>query len=130
MTWVSELQTEVTLSTTEAEYIALSHSMRELIAFRNLTLELQTRSDLLPFNTTISCKIFKDNNGALELATKPKFRPRIKHIATKYHHFGDIVKGGAIEVLPFDTLEQIVDIFTKVLDQQKFKYHRLKLIRW
>ena len=114
ITWVSKLQTEVALSTTEAEYIALSHSMRGLIPFRNLTLELQTKLDLLPSNTTISCKVFGDNNGALELATKPKFRPRTKHIATKYHHFRDSVKGGAIKVLPIDTLEQIADIFTKV----------------
>ena len=100
ITWVSKLQTEVALLATEAEYIALSHSMRELIPLRNLTLELQTRLDLLPSNTTISCKVFEDNNGALELATKPKFRPRTKRIATKYHHFRDSVKSEAIEVLP------------------------------
>ena len=130
ITWVSKLQTEVALSTTEAEYIALSHSVRELIPFRNLTLELQIRLDLLPSNTTISCKVFEDNNGALELATKPKFRPRTKHIAIKYHHSRGSVKSGAIEVLPIDTLEQVADIFTKALDQQKFEYLRKKLIGW
>ena len=104
--------------------------MRELIPFRNLTLELQTRLDLLPSNTTISCKVFEDNNKALELATKPKFRPRTNHIATKYHNFRDSVKSGAIEVLPIDTLEQVADIFTKAIDQQKFEYLRRKLIGW
>ena len=108
ITWVSELQTEVALSTTEAEYIASSHCMRELIPFRNLILELQTRLDLLPPNITISCQVFEDNNGALELATKPKFKPRTKHIATTYHHVRDSVKSGAIEVLPIDTLEQVL----------------------
>ena len=59
ITWIPKLQTENALSTTEAEYIALSHSIRELIPFRNLNLGLQTRLDLLPSNTTISCKVFE-----------------------------------------------------------------------
>ena len=76
------------LSTTEAEYIALSHAMRELIPFRSLVLEFQERLQYISSATTISCKVFEDNNGALELANKPKFRPRTKHIGIKYHHLG------------------------------------------
>ena len=130
ITWVSKLQTEVALSTTEAEYISLSHSMRELIPFRSLVLEFQERLQYLSSATTISCKVFEDNNGALELANKPKFRPRTKHIGIKYHHFRDSVKNGNIEVLPIDTKEQIADIFTKSLDRQTFEYLRKKLVGW
>ena len=103
ITWVSKLQTEVALSTAEAEYIVLSHAMRELIQFRSLVLEFQESLQYLSSATTISCKVFEDNNGALELANKPKFRPRTKHIGVKYHHFRDNVKSGKIEVLPIDT---------------------------
>ena len=35
----------------------------------------------------VHCKLFEDNNGALELAKAPRYRPRTKHIAVKYHHF-------------------------------------------
>ena len=77
--------------------------------------------DLLLSNTTISCKVFEDKNGALE-------RPRTKDIATKYHYFRDSVKSGAIEVLPIDTLEQLAVILTKGLDQKKFEHLRMKLI--
>jgi hypothetical protein len=34
--WVSKLQTEIALSTTEAEYIALSQSMRDVIPMMNI----------------------------------------------------------------------------------------------
>ena len=130
ITWVSKLQTEVALSTTEAEYIALSHSMRELIPFRNLVLEFQERLKYLPTATNISCKVFEDNNRALKLANKPKFRPRTKYIGIKYHHFRDSVRRGDIEVLPIDTKEQITDIFTEELDRQTFEYLRHKLVGW
>jgi hypothetical protein len=36
------------------------------------------------------CRVFEDNNGAVELATSinsPKMRPRTKHINPKNHHF-------------------------------------------
>ena len=39
--WVSKMQTEIALSTTEAEYIALSQAMRDVIPLVNLLSELQ-----------------------------------------------------------------------------------------
>ena len=36
---------------------------------------------------SVKCKVFKDNNGAIELSKAPKIRPRTKHISLKYHHF-------------------------------------------
>jgi hypothetical protein len=40
ITWLSKLQTEIALSTTEAECIALSQAMREVIPFMNLMQEI------------------------------------------------------------------------------------------
>ena len=42
LTWASKLQTQIVLSTMEAEYIALSTAMRELISIREIIQELQT----------------------------------------------------------------------------------------
>ena len=33
---------------------------------------------------SVKCKVFKDNNGVIELAKAPKICPRTKHIALKY----------------------------------------------
>jgi hypothetical protein len=124
--WVSKLQTEITLSTTEAEYVALSQGMRDVIPFMNIVEEISKNSPFSIPKPIIKSTLFEDNNGALELAKPPKYRPRTKHIALKYHHFRDHVKRGKVKISPIDTKEQ----FTKALDLNTFKYLRQKLMGW
>jgi hypothetical protein len=64
--WVSKLQTEIALSTTEAEYIALSQSMRDLIPMRRLLQETGTAL-AVDINKTamLHSTVFEVNNGAL-----------------------------------------------------------------
>ena len=128
--WVSKMQTEISLSTTEAEYIALSQSMRDLIPFTNLLAELQSFYADEVDKPRVLCKLFEDNNGALILAREQKYRPRTKHIALKYHHFRSFVSEGKVDILPIDTREQIADQFTKALDEQTFVRLRYKLLGW
>ena len=62
------MQTEIALSTTEAEYIALTQSMRDLIPLRGILAEI---SDILKVKVdkpVTHSSVFEDNNGALELA--------------------------------------------------------------
>ena len=59
--WVSKLQTEVALSTTEAEYIALSQSMRDLIPFMTLHDEICEVFKLKFSKPTVKCTVFEDN---------------------------------------------------------------------
>jgi hypothetical protein len=130
ITWCSKLQTEIALSTTEAEYIALSQSLREVIPVIDLMKEI---NEIFPINIPtpeIHCKVWEDNNGALALANGQKFSPRTKHIAIKYHHFRSHIKNGTISVHPIDTKEQTADIFTKPLDQSLFIHLRRKLSGW
>ena len=74
--WVSRLQTEIALSTLEAEYVALSLAMRELLPMREL---LQEVGDELNMDFTkpsiMHSTVFEDNNGALGLASSPKIMP-------------------------------------------------------
>ena len=81
------MQSEISLSTTESEYIALSQGMRDLIPFIDHIQEMDTIYDQLTATPIVSCTLFEDNNGALELARTPRYHPRMKHIAIKYHHF-------------------------------------------
>jgi hypothetical protein len=86
--WGSRLQTEIALSSTESEYISLSQSLRDLINIIDLIREMQTAGfDFTDLPPVVHCKAFEDNNGALEMATAHKLRPRTKHINVKYHHF-------------------------------------------
>ena len=128
--WVSKMQTEIALSTTEAEYIALSQSMRDLIPIRTVLKELATVLGLQIDTPMTHSTVFEDNNGALELAIEPKYRPRTKHIAIKYHHFREHVKNKSIKVKKIDTKEQLADIFTKPIEKHQFEYLRNKLMGW
>ena len=127
---VSKSQTEIALSTTEAEYIALSQSMCDLIPLRNILMDLSKVIIVNPEHLVTYSTVFEDNNGALELAQEPKYRPRTKHIAIKYHHFREHVKNKSIRVEAINTKEQITDIFTKPLEKHQFEYLRQKLIGW
>jgi hypothetical protein len=42
----------------------------------------------------VHCKVFEDNEGAIEIAKVPKMRPRTKHLNIKYHHFREEVRKG------------------------------------
>jgi hypothetical protein len=130
LTWCSKLQSEIALSTTEAEYIALSQALREVIPLITLLNEI---NEIFPIHTPtpeIHCKVWEDNNGALSLAKNQKFSPRTKHISIKYHHFRHHVNKGTISIHPIDTKEQTADIFTKPLDESLFVHLRKKLMGW
>ena len=76
--WVSKIQTEVALSKTEAEHIALSQSTRDLIPIKNLVECLNTFIKVNNKEITTYSILFKDNAGTLQLATEPKYRPEDK----------------------------------------------------
>lgn len=128
--WVSKLQTEVALSTTEVEYIALSQSMRDLLPLHEILKELAQILDLKIVVKVTRLTVFEDNNEALELARQPKYRPRTKHIAIKYHHFRDHVLNGSVRIMAIDTKDQRADITTKPKEKQSFEHLRFKISGW
>jgi hypothetical protein len=135
--WSSKLQTTIALSTTEAEYMALSMACREVIYLINLTNELREQGvDLVASQPQITCQIFEDNAGAIELAKLPKLRPRTKHLAIQYHHFRSwTVKGlngedPKIKINYISTALQEADIMTKPLAKQQFELLRKRLSGW
>jgi hypothetical protein len=76
------------------------------------------------------CLVFEDNRSCIKVAESPKFTPRTKHIAIKYHHFRHFVSDGAIVIKHIDTKEQIADMLTKPLEEASFKYLRQRLMGW
>ena len=134
--WQSKLQTEIALSTTEAEYIALSYAMRSLLPVQALFQEVQSHGFGLQLPTPkVHCTVFEDNAGCIELAVAPKIRPRTKHIALKYHHFRSHIKtssnpNGTITIAYIPTKDQQADIFTKDLPQAMFEHLRIRIMGW
>lgn len=123
LVWSSKLQVEIALSTLEAEYVAISMAMRELLPLRRMLKEVgnyigKDWGDKAMLHSTV----YEDNNGALILAQSPKMTPMTKHIAVKYHWFRDQIgeeKGIVLEKI--DSEYQKADIFTKGLTAVVFK---------
>jgi hypothetical protein len=124
----SKLQTEITLSTTEAECIAMSQATRDLIPMKALLQEFANATKLIVGDTITHSTIFEDNRGCVDLANAPKLRPRTKHIGLKYRHFRSHVARGDIKILWIDTKNQLASIFTKPLPTASFEYLRHLLL--
>ena len=66
--WVSKMQTEIALSTTEVEYISLSKSMRDLIPLLHIMLEVSSLFGMRCYSCNSYTTTFEDNKGAIESA--------------------------------------------------------------
>ena len=128
----SRRQTVVTLSSTAAEYVALSEAMRELLPMRRLLLEISTKLKLPTMaQTLVKSTVFKDNQSCLALANAPKLLPGNKYLALRYHFFrSEIGKDKGVLVKWVPTEEQVADLGTKSLGPAQFKVLRKKLMGW
>jgi hypothetical protein len=129
--WASKMQPLIALSTTEAEHIALSTSLREVIAVMNLINELQSNG--FPAHRSIpkvKCRVFEDNKSCIEIATNHTMRPPIKHLSIRLHHFRSHVVPRSITIEHISTKEQIADMFTKPLPRAQFIKRRDIMMSW
>ena len=116
MTWYSKKQTITALSSTEAEYIALSEAGREARWLRNLFQELG-------FAQVLPTVIRGDNDGSIAMTKNPQFHKRAKHIGVQYHSIREQVQEGKITVETCRTQQQTADVLTKPLPRAKHKQH-------
>ena len=129
--WVSNIQTDISLSTLHSEYVALSHSVRALITLKILIKEvidnLVIYSNKLEFVS--SSIIYEENNGYIVVSTSPRMTPTSKHIAVRYHWFRQNV-GKEFVIWKIESENQKADIFTKGLQGQIFVRIRNLLCGW
>ena len=131
--WISKLQTEIALSTMEAEYVALSASCRDLFPLIDVTKEICSAFLLiLPDETNMHITIHEDNVGTLILGQlePQRMTPRSKHYAVKYHWFREHLIPRKITLVKIATNEQLGDIFTKGLNRIAFQRLRKMLMGW
>jgi hypothetical protein len=113
ISWASRRQKLTALSSTEAEYIALSECLREVLYLRKLMTELG-------FPPSGPTKIYCDNEAAIAIANNPVHHQRSKHIDIRYHRIRNHISNGDVEVLPVDTADNLADAFTKPLGRVKY----------
>ena len=114
ISWASRRQQIVTLSSTEAEYVALTEATQEALWLRRILEELRLPGKL----TTVP--LFNDNMGAAALAKNPEYRSRTKHIEVRWHWIREVYQQGWIELPYIATKENLADGFTKPLGSEKF----------
>jgi hypothetical protein len=128
--WMSKLQSEIALSTTEAEYISLSQAMRDLIPMRTILQEMTQVYGYTVQQAITHSTVFEDNKGCVDLIAAPTMRPRTRHISIKYHHFREHIRRGHIRIKWISTDQQVADIFTKPLPAPKFTLLRKSILGW
>jgi hypothetical protein len=86
--WASKLMAHTTQSTTEAEYSALTTSLRTFLPLKLMVDEmiLKTRSTSLE-GATVHATVFEDNQSAFYLATNQRITNRTKYFLAKWHWF-------------------------------------------
>ena len=105
------------LSTTEAELIALSTTLHEVIHLQNVLLELRGCNFPIPFmKPQVVYHTFEDNAACIEVAQSDhKIHPWTKHISVRLFHFHDHIEKGLITIEHVPSKYQLADIFTKPL---------------
>nr|GEU77357.1 zinc finger, CCHC-type [Tanacetum cinerariifolium] len=119
VSWKVTLQYVVALSTTEAEYMALTGAMKEAIWLRGLLEELGVELN----RVTVNC----DNQGAIHLSRNHVFYERTKNINVRYHFIREVLEAKTVEVLKVGTEHNDVDALMKVIPGYKLQ-HCLELL--
>jgi len=118
VSWSSKKQPIVTLSSTESEYVVLTHAFKDIIWIQKFIKEI---SPFFPFNFSIPTNLFCDNQGAIRLSKDATYHARTKHINVHFHFVRQTVTQKDISLNYISTNDMVADIFTKSLARQKFE---------
>ena len=98
------------LSTVEAELLALSVATQEAIWLKDLACDLNIISE------EKSIPIFSDSQGAIQLAKNGNYSPKTKHIIPKYNFVKDYIHDGTITLEHIPGEQMVADMLTKAAD--------------
>jgi hypothetical protein len=113
VSWSSKKQNCVALSTTEAEYVTAGSCYAQLIWMRQTLKDYGYTMNHIP--------LLCDNESAMKIAYNPCEYSRTKHIDIRHHFLRDHAIKGDIVILYVGTNDKLADIFTKPLDEKRFR---------
>ena len=116
ISWKSKTQKSVTLSSTEAEYVAMSETAKE-ISFIYQILESMGIKVELPIIVRV------DNIGAIFMAENRAVSQRTKHVDTRLRFVNEFIEKGFIKIRFVKTDENNADLFTKNLGSELHERH-------
>ena len=120
ITWCSQKQQTVALSSCEAEFMAATEAAKQAIWLQDLLSEVTGKEQG-------RTKIYVDNKSPISLAKNPVFHRRSKHIQKRFHFIRECVEKEQIEVEFVRSEDQCADILTKALARTKFNDMKKKI---
>ena len=129
--WKSHLQTHLSQSTLEAEYSALSSSLRVFLPLRWLIEEMidETKCRKLE-DARLHATVFEDNQSTYFLATNHRITSRTKYLLAKWHWFWDAYDRSEFTIVKCPTNEQFSDYLTKSQPKATFEINRKAVQGW
>ncbi|CAN0125336.1 unnamed protein product [Heterosigma akashiwo] len=115
--WASKLQTAVSTSTVEAEYLSLRSGLKDIMWLRHLLVDLGCpQAEPTP--------VVEDNSACIEWARDMVVSRKNRHFHVSYHLAKEQVNLGTIQMHYAKTSDQLADIFTKALNAEVFERHQ------
>ena len=114
----STTQHFVTLSASEAEYVAMAQGANTA-SFTKAVLDF-----LQPYFASETIDLFEDNQGAIAIAENPISGGRTKHIDVRCHFVRELVERKVLNIPYTESSNQHADILTKPLGLEAFARHR------
>nr|GEW78750.1 retrovirus-related Pol polyprotein from transposon TNT 1-94 [Tanacetum cinerariifolium] len=114
VSWMSKKQKCTTMSSAEAEYMALSASCAQV-----MWMSTQLQDYGLNYN---KIPLYCDSQSTIAISCNPVQHSRTEHIHTRYHFIKEQVENGIIELYFVRIEYQLADMFTKALPKDRFKY--------
>jgi len=108
VSWLSKKQPIVTLSTTEAEFVAAARCASQVVWMRRVSEQL---GHVQKKRTIVMC----DNNSTIKLSKNHVMHGRSKHIDVRFHFLREFANNGIIKLLHCGLEEQTADMMTKPL---------------
>jgi hypothetical protein len=106
--WSAQYQPTVALSTTEAEYMAVSRAAKQI-------LWMFSEMEEVGYAQEKPGVLYNDNSGAVALTKNTKNNSRVKHIDIRHHFIRECVENGEIAVQHVASIDNLADLFTKTL---------------
>ena len=117
ISFVTGLAATTATSTPEAEYVAMTHGVKELLCTYQTLL-------IMGINVRLPISVMEDNQTCIQITDNPVSQRRTRHMDVRDHFIRDHVEDGTITIRYCPTKDMLVDVLTKVMARPQF--HRLR----
>ncbi|GKC77725.1 retrovirus-related pol polyprotein from transposon TNT 1-94 [Tanacetum coccineum] len=114
VSWSSKRQKSAAISSTEAEYIALSGCCTQVLWMRSQLTDYGRGFNKIP--------MYCDNKSVIALCYNNVQHYRSKHIDIRFHFIKEQVENGVVELYFVNMEDQLADIFTKALCREGINF--------